>query len=658
MTAGLAQANYIPLSPLSFLIRSARFLENRVAVIDGKQQFTYGELYSRVQKLASALKSAGIGAGDMVAVLAPNIAPMLETHYAVPWLGAVLNPLNTKLDAAAIGSSLCQAEVRLLILIGERVQVRVWADQVEIYYGGRSHPRLRGEGKHRIVTLRGDKTSVSKHYENASSIRWWNPGKWRWRRWTWASTTRCWRAGRSSRVPYPAASTGLFFQRLRRISKLPWEKTLTALDRSRLPQSELLDQARQALDGAGRSIPIVVINDPRAGLSSKEGAVDYESFIESAPSAAVNMEIEDENQPLSLLYTSGTTTIPKGVVHSHRGAYLASLSNALGFGLNHNSVFLWTWPMFHSNGLSFVWAITAVGGVHVCLREVASSKILDLIETHRVSHFFVAPTLMSALAQAPGTEGLSFEHSVTCAVGGAAPPSSVIRAMEKLGIEVTHQYGSTECYGPATISWRRPEWNKMTGTERYLRLSRQGMPTLVSDLMVANSESMLPVNRDGQSLGEVMLRGNAIMQGYFGNEKATDDAMAGGWFRTGDVAVWHPDGSIEIKDRSVDLIVSRDGIISSVEIEEVLYHHSAVHEVAVVSKPDEILGEVPCAFVTVLSGKTVNAEELATYGRSNLADFKVPTSFVFGKLPKTATGKIKKSELRETAKRLDSPGKV
>ena len=539
MTAGLAQANYIPLSPLSFLIRSARFLENRVAVIDGKQQFTYGELYSRVQKLASALKSAGIGAGDMVAVLAPNIAPMLETHYAVPWLGAVLNPLNTKLDAAAIGSSLCQAEVRLLIC-----------------------------------------------------------------------------------------------------------------------DSELLDQARQALDGAGRSIPIVVINDPRAGLSSKEGAVDYESFIESAPSAAVNMEIEDENQPLSLLYTSGTTTIPKGVVHSHRGAYLASLSNALGFGLNHNSVFLWTWPMFHSNGLSFVWAITAVGGVHVCLREVASSKILDLIETHRVSHFFVAPTLMSALAQAPGTEGLSFEHSVTCAVGGAAPPSSVIRAMEKLGIEVTHQYGSTECYGPATISWRRPEWNKMTGTERYLRLSRQGMPTLVSDLMVANSESMLPVNRDGQSLGEVMLRGNAIMQGYFGNEKATDDAMAGGWFRTGDVAVWHPDGSIEIKDRSVDLIVSRDGIISSVEIEEVLYHHSAVHEVAVVSKPDEILGEVPCAFVTVLSGKTVNAEELATYGRSNLADFKVPTSFVFGKLPKTATGKIKKSELRETAKRLDSPGKV
>ena len=535
MISSQTQANFVPLSPVSFLLRNAQFFTDRPAVIYGDQQFTYGEFYRRVQKLAAALKSAGIAAGDRVAVLAPNIPPMLEIHYAVPLIGAVLNPLNIRLDAASIGHSLFHADARLLIC-----------------------------------------------------------------------------------------------------------------DR------EFLDLARQALDTVGRDVPIVVINDPAAGLPRAPGMADYEMFVGDAPDMAVELELDDEHQPLSVLYTSGTTATPKGVVYIHRGAYLAALSNALSFGLNHNTVYLWTWPMFHSHGLSFVWAVTAVGGTHVCLRQIDASRIFDLIRRHRVSHFAVAPTMMNMLANAPSAARISFEHSVNCAVGGAAPASSVISTMEQLGIEVTHQYGSTECYGPATIAWRRPQWDHMTIDERYVFMSRQGTPTPVTDLMVADPESMQPVARDGQSLGEVMLRGNTVMQGYFGDEDTSHDALSEGWFRTGDIAVWHPDGSMEIKDRSVDLIISESERISSVEIEEVLYKHPGVLEAAVVAKPDETLGEIPCAFVTLVPGSEASGDELMAYCQSNLADFKVPKRFVFSELPKTATGKIKKNELRELAKQLDS----
>ena len=397
---------------------------------------------------------------------------------------------------------------------------------------------------------------------------------------------------------------------------------------------EFVDLARQALDTAGRDIPIVVINDAAAGLPPVSGMADYETFVDEAPDATVSQELEDENQPLSVLYTSGTTATPKGVVYTHRGAYLASLSNALSFGLNHNTVYLWTWPMFHSHGLSFVWAVTAVGGTHVCLRQIDASRIFDLIQRHRISHFCVAPSVINMLANDPSATRVSFAHKVNCAVGGAAPASSIISTMEQLGIDVTHQYGSTECYGPATIAWRRPQWDHMTSDERYVFMSRQGTPTPVTNLMVADPESMQPIARDGQSLGEVMLRGNTVMQGYFGDVDASNDALSEGWFRTGDIAVWHSDGSIEIKDRSVDLIISASERISSVGIEEVLYKHPGVLEAAVVAKPDETVGEIPCAFITLVPGSDVSEEALTTYCQSNLAEFKVPKHFVFRELPK------------------------
>ena len=309
--------------------------------------------------------------------------------------------------------------------------------------------------------------------------------------------------------------------------------------------------------------------------------------------------------------------------------------------------------MFHSNGLSFVWAVTAVGGVHVCLRKIDAVEIFELIQKHKISDFSVAPSLMNTLANDPRADRWRFEHRVNCAIGGAAPASSVIRRMEKLGIEVTHQYGSTECYGPVTVAWRRPQWQDMTIEERYVFMARQGTPTPgVADVMVADPDTLTPVPHDGTTLGEVMVRANTVMTGYFGDEAATSRALSNGWFHTGDIAVWHPDRSIEIKDRSVDLIVCESERVSSVEIEEVLYRHPDVHEVAVVAKPDPVAGEIPCAFVTPVPDSNVDETTLAAFCRSNLAKFKVPRQFVFRELPKTATGKIKKSELRGAAEKL------
>ena len=418
---------------------------------------------------------------------------------------------------------------------------------------------------------------------------------------------------------------------------------------------EFLELAQQAQMNAALDLPIVVINDPAAGLPIDRSFVDYEEFISQSPDVTKKPDIKDETQSISLLYTSGTTGTPKGVVYSHRGAYLAGLSNALSFGLTHDNIFLWTWPMFHSNGLSFIWSVTAVGGTHICGRSFDAPKIFDLIGRHKVSHFCAAPLVLNMLAADSSARDLRFAHAVNCITGGSPPPSSIMSKLEKLGIDVTHQYGSSECYGPATVALRQSEWTQLDEQDRYKMMARQGAPTqVVDDLMVADPKTMIEVPRDGATAGEIMLRGNAIMSGYYNDEAASREVFADGWYHTGDIAVWHSDGVIEIKDRSKDMIISGGENISSVEIEEVLYQHPEVHEAAVVAKPDKALVEAPCAFVNRVAGSTVNAEDLVLFCRSFLAESKIPQDFVFRELPKTATGKIQKYALREIAQSLDA----
>ncbi len=417
---------------------------------------------------------------------------------------------------------------------------------------------------------------------------------------------------------------------------------------------EFLDLAQQAQSHAALNLPNVVINDPAAGFPIDRSFIDYEEFISEGSEVIKTADIEDETQPISLLYTSGTTGTPKGVVYSHRGAYLAGLSNALSFGLTHDNIFLWTWPMFHSNGLSFIWSVTAVGGTHICGRNFDARKIFDLIGRHKISHFCAAPLVLNMLANDTSATGMRFSHAVNCITGGSPPPSSVLCKLERLGMQVTHQYGSSECHGPATVAWRQSEWEHLDEQERYKRIARQGVPTpIMDDLIVADPKTMKLIPRDGAATGEIMLRGNAVMSGYFDDEEASRKVFADGWYHTGDIAVWHSDGAIEIKDRSKDMIISGGENISSVEIEEVLYQHPEVFEAAVVAIPDKLLVEAPCAFVDRVAGSTINADELVHFCRSFLAESKIPRNFVFRKLPKTATGKVLKYTLREIAQSME-----
>ena len=525
-------ANYTALTPLSFLAWAARVYPGKTAVIHGERAFTYAEFAGRARRLGSALAGRGIGRGDTVTVMAPNVPAMLEAHYGVPLAGAVLNPLNYRLDARTIAFIL-------------------------------QHGRAKA-----LITDREFSATIA--------------------------------------------------------------EALALLD---------------------RTILVIDIDDPLYEGGSRVGEVEYEAFLAEGDPAWPGVPPADEWQAICLLYTSGTTGDPKGVVYHHRGAYLNALGNALTFGLSPRAVYLWTLPMFHCSGWTYTWAVTAVGGTHVCLRRVDPALIFPAIARHGVTHMCGAPIVMTMLIHAPGSVKTPFPQTVEMATGGAAPPSTVISAMEAMGFRVTHLYGLTETYGPATFCAWQDDWRALPLAERAAQMARQGVTyATLEDMMVADPETMRPVPRDGRTMGEIMLRGNTVMKGYLENPAATGAAFSGGWFHTGDLAVWHPDGYVEIRDRSKDIIISGGENISSLEVEEHLYRHPAVMEAAVVARPDTTWGETPCAFVTLKPGAAATAEEIIRFLREQLAHFKVPRHVVFGALPKTSTGKIQKFVLRERAK--------
>ncbi|HUH92997.1 MAG TPA: acyl-CoA synthetase [Casimicrobiaceae bacterium] len=532
---GRNAANFVPLSPVQFLERSAFIWPQKTAVRHGGIAYSYRQFEERCRRLASALAGRGIGRGDTVAAMAPNVPALLEAHYAVPALGAVLNALNYRLDAGTIAFCLGHGEAKALIT-----------------------------------------------------------------------------------------------------------------------DPEFAPTIRQALERLGREILVIDIDDPQATGGATLGAVSYEALLGEGDPAFAWPGPAEEWDSASLLYTSGTTGDPKGVVYHHRGAYLNALANALAFGLKPESVYLWTLPMFHCNGWTYTWAVTAAGGTHVCLRRVEAARVFAAIRDFGVTHLCGAPIVLNMLVHAPAETKVAFGHTVEVATGGAAPPSAVIEAMEKMGFRVTHLYGLTESYGPATLCAAQPGWEALPLEERARAMARQGVPLpALAGLSVADSATGAPVPRDGVTLGEVLLRGNTLMKGYLANPKATEAAFRGGWFHTGDLAVWHPDNYIEIKDRAKDIIISGGENISSLEIEECLYRHPQVMEAAVVARADAQWGESPCAFVTLKpDAAAVTAQEVIAWCRERLAHFKVPRTVVFGALPKTSTGKIQKFVLRERAKSL------
>jgi fatty-acyl-CoA synthase len=384
------------------------------------------------------------------------------------------------------------------------------------------------------------------------------------------------------------------------------------------------------------------------------GEIDYEDFLAEGDPGFAWSPPDDEWAPIALNYTSGTTGNPKGVVYHHRGAYLNAMGNAILFGLGPHSVYLWTLPMFHCNGWTYTWGVTAVAGTHVCLRRVDPAQIFAAIAEHRVTHLSGAPIVLNMLVHAPDAVKLRFDHVVEASTGGAAPPSSVIEAMERMGFRVTHLYGLTESYGPTTVCAWQEEWDALSVAERAGKMARQGVQTMTLDRQrVVDPATMRDVPADGATIGEVVVRSNTLMKGYLLNPAATAEAFAGGWFHTGDLAVMHPDSYVEVKDRSKDIIISGGENISSIEVEEVLYRHPQIMEAAVVARPDERWGEAPCAFVTLKpDAAPVSAADIIAFCRANLAHFKAPKAVVLGPLPKTSTGKIQKYALREQAKEI------
>ena len=526
-------ANYQPLTPLQFLQRAALVFPNHTAIIHGNQRFTYAQFYERCRRLASALAARGIGPGDTVSVVLANTPPMLEAHYGVPMLGAVLHTINTRLDAPIVAFQLDHANSKLLIT----------------------------------------------------------------------------------------------------------DREFAPLSKAAL----VLAEAKPA---------IVDYNDPEFPQSGEQlSADDYEAVIASGDPDFVWQMPSDEWNAITLNYTSGTTGNPKGVVYHHRGAALMSYANNIEAGMGQHPVYLWTLPMFHCNGWCFPWSLSVVAGTHVCLRWVRAKAMYEAIADHGVTHLSGAPIVMSTLLNATPAERRPINHRVSVNHAAAPPPQSVLDAMTAAGFHLTHLYGLTETYGPATVNeWNR-EWNDLDAEGRALMRTRQGVRYVaLEDLTVLDPLTMMRVPADGATIGEVMFRGNIVMKGYLKNQAATAEAFEGGWFHSGDLGVIYPDGYIQLKDRSKDIIISGGENISSIEVEDVIYKHPAVAYCAVVAKPDEKWGETPCAFVELRPEMTATADELLAWCRERLARYKVPRHVVFAEVPRTSTGKIQKFKLREMAK--------
>jgi fatty-acyl-CoA synthase len=525
-------ANYTPLTPVSFLAKAAYVYPDRTAVIHGDVRRDWRETYARCRRLASALERRGIGLGDTVAAMLPNVPAMMELHFGPAMIGAVLNTLNTRLDAEAIAFMLDHGEAKVLFTDREFSAVIA--------------------------------------------------------------------------------------------------KALTL----------------------ARAKPIVVdVEDALFTGGERVGSTEYESLLAEGDPEFAWRTPSDEWNAIALNYTSGTTGNPKGVVYHYRGAYLNAINNILDWSMPKFAVYLWTLPMFHCNGWCFNWTMAAAAGTNVCLRKVDPKLILDLIREHKVTHYCGAPIVHSMLMNAPAEWKKGIDHEVHCLVAAAPPPAAVIEGMSKMGFDITHVYGLTETYGPAAVCAKHPEWSELALEEQVRKNGRQGVAYLLEEEMcVMDPERMAPVPWDGETMGEIMFRGNITMKGYLKNASATEEAFRGGWFHSGDLAVMHPDGYAKIKDRSKDVIISGGENISSQEVEDVLYGHPSVMLVAVVAQPDPKWGETPCAFVELKEGATATVEEIIEFCRTRMARFKAPKSVVFGPLPKTSTGKIQKFLLREKAK--------
>jgi len=526
-------ANFQPLTPLSFLARTAAVYPDVAAIVHGKRSRNYRQFYARARQLASALARRGVERGDTVSVMLANTPAMIEAHYGVPMAGAVLNTLNTRLDAAILGFTLDHAETKVLIVDREFSKVM-----------------------------------------------------------------------------------------------------------------------KEALSTAKVKPLVIDYDDPEfTGAGERLGKIEYEELLREGDSGFEWQMPGDEWDAISLNYTSGTTGDPKGVVYHHRGAYLLALGNVVTCGMGKHPVYLWTLPMFHCNGWCFTWTLSLVAGTHVCLRAVRAAPIFEAIATHKVTHLCGAPIVMSTLLNAPEHERKPLPHVVEFMTAAAPPPEAVLAAMKGAGFNVTHLYGLTETYGPAAINdWHR-EWEALPAAEQAVKKARQGVAYPVLEALdVLDPDTMHRVPRDGETLGEVMFRGNVVMKGYLKNKHSTDAAFAGGWFHSGDLGVMHPDGYIQLKDRSKDIIISGGENISSIEVEDALYKHPAVAAVAVVAKPDDKWGETPCAFVELKPSAKATAEELIAWCRQNLAAYKCPRYIVFAEIPKTSTGKLQKFKLREAAK--------
>jgi len=527
-------ANFAPMTPLDFLARSAEVYPNRLAVVHGELRRTWREHEARCRQLASALSRRGIGRGHTVAVMLPNTPPMLEAHFGVPMAGAVLNAINTRLDAATIAFMLDHGEARVVIV----------------------DPEFAGVMREAI-----------------------------------------------------------------------------------------------ALRQSTEPLLVVDVQDKLfTGASQPIGSIAYDALLAEGDPEFVWAPPADEWDAIALNYTSGTTGNPKGVVYHHRGAATNAISNILEWDMPRHPVYLWTLPLFHCNGWCFPWTIAARAGVNVCLRKVEAQAIFDAMRAHGVTHYCGAPIVHGLLVNSPDAMKVGLPHGVKAMVAGAAPPAALIEGMEKMGFDLTHVYGLTEVYGPATACAKHEDWASLDIGERARLNARQGVRYhLQRSAEVIDPATMQPVPRDGETMGEIMFRGNIAMKGYLKNPIATAEAFAGGWFHSGDLAVQYPDGYIKIKDRSKDIIISGGENISSIEVEDVLYRHPAVLAAAVVAKPDSRWGETPCAFIELKAGADVTPEAIVAHCKQHLAGFKVPRAVVFGELPKTSTGKIQKFELRKKA---------